>query len=131
MTFVANAAADNPALDKLEDAKLREFSYSKVDATKRVEIDVDSLDNILSDLKVDKVDYVVLTINDAELLALDGVDGLIRSNPNVRFFVNSHCPYPCEEVKKKLAAKGYRVVASMIRGSNLEKIYAFRNGGAS
>ncbi len=129
-TFIANAD-DYPALDKIASDKVREFSYSKVETTRQIEIEVDSLDNILSDVGVKKVDYVALTINDAELLALDGVDQLIRDNPNVRFFMNSHCPYPCSEVKQKLIDKGYKVFASPIPDSGLDKIYAFRQTGAA
>jgi FkbM family methyltransferase len=129
-TFVANAG-DNPALDKIASEKLRDFSYSKVDASTTFEIEVDSLDNILKEVGIEKVDLVVLTINDAELLALDGVDRLIRDNPNVRFVTYSHCPYPCGQVKQKLVDKGYKVFGSRIRRSSLEKIYAFRVGSES
>jgi FkbM family methyltransferase len=125
MTFVASTG-DDAALDKIADEKLRDFSYAKVAGTRSFDIEVDSLDNILRDLGVKHVDLVILTINDAELLALDGIEQLLRDNPNVRFVVNSEDPYPCREVKQKLAAKGYRVYARRIGRSSLQRIYAFK-----
>lgn len=129
LTFIANDGED-AALDKIESPRLRDFSYDKVERVQRFEIEVDSLDNILDELGVDKVDFVLLTINDAELLALDGVDRLIRRNPQVRFLVHSQSPYPGDVVKKKLAEKGYTVRSCPIGGSRLEKIYAYRGRGA-
>jgi FkbM family methyltransferase len=125
MTFVASTG-DDAALDKIADAQLRDFSYAKVAAATSFDIEVDSLDNILRDVGVKHVDLVILTINDAELVALDGIEQLLRDNPNVRFVVNSEWPYPCREVKQKLTDKGYKVVASRIGRSSLERIYAFR-----
>jgi FkbM family methyltransferase len=125
MTFVASAG-DDAALDKIADAQLRDFSYAKVAATRSFDIAVDSLDNILRDVGVKRVDLVILTINDAELVALDGIEQLLRDNPSVRFVVNSECPYPCREVKQKLTARGYRVFTRRIGRSTLERIYAFR-----
>lgn len=125
MTFVASSG-DDAALDKIADARLREFSYAKVPGTRRFEIEVDSLDNILRDVGVKHVDLVVFTINDAELVALDGIQQLLRDNPNLRFVVNSEFPYPGKEVKQKLIEKGYRVFARPIGHSTLERIYAFR-----
>jgi FkbM family methyltransferase len=128
MTFVASAG-DDAALDKIADAHLRDFSYAKVAATRSFDIEVDSLDNILRDVGVKHVDLVILTINDAELLALDGIAQLLRDNPHVRFVVNSEWPYPCREVKQKLTKNGYRVYARRIGRSSLERIYAFRADG--
>lgn len=125
MTFVANDG-EYAGLDKIESTQLREFPFHKVEQAKRIEIEVDSLDNILRDAGVERVDFVLLTINDAELLALDGVDDLIRNNPDVRFLVHSQSPYPGEFVKKKLVDKGYKISARPIGRSKLEKIYAFR-----
>ena len=129
-TFIANTG-DYPGLDKIASEKIRDFSYAKVDGTKRIEIEVDSLDGILNAIGVKKVDYVVLTINDAELLALDGIDQLLRDNPNVRFLVYSHCPQPCQQVKNKLIAKGYTIYASRVPGSALDRIYAYRQTRAN
>ncbi len=126
MTFVANAG-DDAGLDKIADARLRKFSYAKVSSTRSFDIEVDSLDNILRDIGVTHVDVVVLTINDAELVALDGVEQLLRDNPDVRFVVNSELPYPGREVKQKLIDKGYSVFARPIGRSTLEQIYAFRS----
>lgn len=126
-TFIANKG-DDAALDKIESRELRDFSYHKVDHAERIEVEVDTLDNILNEAGVENVDFVLLTINDAELLALDGVDRLLLNNPNVRFLVHSQSPYPGQLVKKKLAAKGYTFRASPIAGSQLERIYAFRAG---
>lgn len=129
LTFIANDGG-HPGLDKIESPRLRDFSYDKVERVQRFEIEVDTLDNILDELGVDKVDFVLLTINDAELLALDGVDRLIRRNPNVRFLVHSQSPYPGEVVKKKLAEMGYTARSCPIGGSQLEKIYAYRGRGS-
>lgn len=125
MTFIANEG-DDAALDKIDSRRLRDFSYHKVERVERFEIEVDSLDNILDDVGVDTVDFVLLTINDAELLALDGVDRLIRRNPDVRFLVHSQSPYPGDLVKRKLVDKGYAIRSCPIAGSKLEKIYAYR-----
>lgn len=125
MTFIANDGED-AALDKIYSRQLREFSYHKVDRVERIEIEVDSLDNLLDEVGVQRVDFVLLTINDAELLALDGVDRLLRDNPDVRFFVHSQSPYPGELVKSKLVEKGFEVRAYPIEGSKLEKIYAYK-----
>lgn len=129
MTFVASAG-DDAALDKIADAQLREFSYGKVAATHSFDIEVDSLDNILRDVGVKHVDLVIFTINDAELVALDGIEQLLRDNPNVRFVLNSEFPYPGKEVKQKLIEKGYSVFGRPIGHSTLERLYAFRADGA-
>lgn len=125
MTFVASAG-DDAALDKIADTRLREFSYAKVPATRSFEIEVDSLDNILRDVGVKHVDLVIFTINDAELVALDGIEQLLNDNPDVRFVLNSEFPYPGREVKQKLVDKGYSLFARPIGRSSLERIYAFR-----
>jgi FkbM family methyltransferase len=128
MTFVASTG-DDAALDKIADAQLRDFSYAKVAGTRRFDIEVDTLDNILRDVGVKHVDLVILTINDAELVALDGMEQLLRANPNVRFVINSEWPYPSRETKQKIVEKGYRVHSCRIGRSTLERIYAFRAQG--
>ena len=67
-TFIANEG-EYAGLDKIDNEQLRDFSYHKVDKTREVTIETDSLDNILRQNDIKHVDYVVFTINDAELVA--------------------------------------------------------------
>jgi len=71
---------DHPASNLIEDV----FDENRIDRDKyrSVEIDVDSLDNILSDLKVEKIALLSVTSNGSEEEILDGVKSYLR---NIKF----------------------------------------------
>jgi len=41
-------------------------------------VQIDTIDNILSDLKIDKVDYIEITVNGAELKVLEGMKNSLK-----------------------------------------------------
>jgi hypothetical protein len=43
-----------------------------------VEVEVDTLDNILKELEISKVDFVKMDIEGAEIEALKGMDGVLK-----------------------------------------------------
>lgn len=61
----------------------------KNDVIKTIEIEVDTLDNILKDLKIDKVDFIKMDIEGAEIKALKGMKETLRSN-NIKMSIASY-----------------------------------------
>jgi FkbM family methyltransferase len=48
-----------------------------------VEVEVDTLDNILKELEISKVDFVKMDIEGAEIEALKGMDGVLKGRPKL------------------------------------------------
>jgi FkbM family methyltransferase len=103
---------------RLDHPDIGEYPRDLDPGAREIEIEVDTLDNILSRVGVQKVDLVNLTINDAHLQALDGVERLLANNPNVRFYILSRTPSPGDETVVKLKALGMKVISR-----TLEKEY--------
>lgn len=128
-TFVTSSA-DGPAYDRIDDQRLNGLEAGKGAVTKQHTIEVDSIDNMLADLGATRADYIVLTLNNSELPALDGMETTIAANPQLRMYIHSVSPHPLEQVRDKLLRQGFRIRAEPVNvGSRLHRIYAFRSPG--
>ena len=67
----------------LHDNDLRPGNYQGF-----TEIEVDTIDNVLRDLGIDKVDYVKITVNGAELEVLKGMEETLKQD--LRLWVKGH-----------------------------------------
>jgi len=61
---------------------------SKVTGT--IQVEVDTLDSILEELKIDKVALLKLNIEGAEIEALKGIDRVISKNDDIKVVLDSH-----------------------------------------
>jgi FkbM family methyltransferase len=123
--FVASDE-DGRDYDRIEDQCLDGLEAGKGRITKEDLIEVDAIDNMLDELGIDHVDYVVLTVNNSELAALKGLRRTIARNPNLRLYIHSVGPQPLERVAAELADAGFRMRVEPVRpGSRLHRIYAF------
>jgi FkbM family methyltransferase len=78
-----------------------------------IEIEVDSLDNILGELGVDKIDLVSITTNGAEEKILSGMTKILPNTRYISLIKNS-------QTGKYLRERGFRLVAEDDRGWTLE-----------
>ena len=46
-------------------------------------VQIDTIDNILSDLEIDKVDYIEITVNGAELKVLEGMKNSLKTTRRI------------------------------------------------
>jgi hypothetical protein len=124
-TFVENASYGR-GYDRITEGELSVFQSDRVDATKRYTIEIDAIDNMLAEIGIRHVDYVVLTVNDSELPGLDGLARTIAENPRLRLYIHSVGPEPLNQVKQKLSAWGFRMKINPVApSSRLHRIYAF------
>jgi FkbM family methyltransferase len=127
--FVASDE-DGRDYDRIDDRRLDSLAVGKGRITRQDLIEVDTIDNMLSELDIDQVDYVVLTVNNCELAALNGLQRTVARNPRLRLYIHSVSPQPLEQVKAKLADGGFRMRVEPVKpGSRLHRIYAFGTTG--
>jgi FkbM family methyltransferase len=124
-TFVENVRYGH-GYDRITEGELSAFQSDRVEITDRHTIQIDAIDNMLAEIGVRHVDYVVLTVNDSELPALDGLARTIEANPALRLYIHSVGPEPLNQVERKLRASGFRLTVEPVApGSRLHRIYAF------
>lgn len=117
--------------NRIQDSGIAEYPDHLVKDTQTIEVPANSIDNILNNLNISTVHQINLTINGAELQALDGVEQILRENPDVRLYINSQAPEPSKKVIARLKQLGFKVYTSkLITTTNkkikLTRIYAFR-----
>jgi FkbM family methyltransferase len=84
LSFV-RSLGDRHSWDRVLDDKAEgNFPYHKVDKHEVITIQADTIDNILSDLDIDRIDHLNLTVNRCEFEALEGARGIIKSSPDMR-----------------------------------------------
>ena len=67
-----------------------------------IKVPADTIDHILQEMGVDKIDLIFLTINDAQLYAVEGLEDVISRNESLHIFINTRTPDPCWDTAKKL-----------------------------
>jgi FkbM family methyltransferase len=83
----------------------------------RIQIDVTTLDNIVKELRVDKVDFVKMDIEGAERNALAGAAGLLRAQRPRLMLDSYHRPDDMPVFRSLLLPLGYRekVIVGCVR----------------
>ena len=77
------------------------------DRLKTLEVEADTLDNILSDLQIDKVDWIKVDVEGAEVNVLRGAKGIISSNlDNIRLIIECHSNETIKEVIRMIIIFG-------------------------
>ena len=71
-------------------------------------VECDTLDNILKDLSIDKVDHIKLNIEGAEMEALKGMSNILKSKPNLYIYCHVINGIPTsKEIIDTLSKLGY------------------------
>jgi len=125
MEFIT-AVGEEQGYNRLDNREMQEFPYHMDDKPEKVEVETNMLDTIINELKVEKVHHVNLTINGAELQALDGIDELLGKNSRLRIYINSEYPQPSTEVIEKLTTMGFTVYTSKLIATINKKIRLIR-----
>lgn len=129
-TFVASKT-NMHGFDRIIDNDIQPFPHKLVVDSKKMTIRTDSLDNILRGLSINRIDHVNLTINGAELQALDGMKNTFKQNPCLRMYINTQYPYPSDLVLAKLQNTGFRFFTAPVKNLinediQLLRVYAYR-----
>ena len=129
MEFICSISDKDQGYNRLNSKELQEFPSHLDDSPQKVMVQTDTIDNILKGLNISKIHHVNLTINGAELQALDGVSELRKVCPDMRIYINSEIPDPGLRVIDGLKEIGFKVYTSkLIRVVNtkikLIRIYA-------
>jgi len=85
VTFQSSTWSD---FNKLQNSK----TYSALEdgaSFDHIEVEADTIDNILRDLNVHKVDHITLEVSGTELMTLEGMQDTINNNKGLRLFVRS------------------------------------------
>jgi|GEM_PF-4410826 len=107
ITFTASAT-DYQGWGRVKDDAISSYPSQFDDTAYDIEVEADSIDNIVSELDIHKVDVVYLTINDAQIKAIDGLGDVMKNNKNIRIMMHSRTPYPAKECVEKLRSLGMR-----------------------
>ena len=133
LTFLAAHQDKSQGYNRVKNENIDEFPNHLVQDVNEISVSACTLDTIMQILNLDKVDQINLTINGAELPALDGFKSILRNNNKLRFYINSQHPEPSTNVIWQLKDLGFRVFKSyLINTTNkkikLVRIYAFASG---
>lgn len=79
------------------------------DNKNKIDIDVDSLDNILSEAKVDHVDFMIIQLNGVEFEALEGLTKIKPANISIAARYDSDTTKTSEKIKFLLEKRNYDV----------------------
>lgn len=85
VTFQSSPWSD---FNKLQNSK----TYSALEENAgfdHIEVEADTIDNILRDLDISKVDHITLEVSGTELMTLEGLHNTVNNNKGLRVFVRS------------------------------------------
>ena len=119
--------------NRIKSGELQEFPYHMVDRPATIKVMTTTLDDIATHFELSVVHHINLTINGAELQALEGMKSIRKHNPAVRIYINSELPDPALKTIESLKNLGFCVYTSRwIRTVNkrikLLRIYAIAFG---
>jgi len=100
---------DYQGFNRLDNARMQPFPERVYGAPRKISIRTASLDQIAAEAVFERADHLNLTINGAELQALDGIARLRAGNPRMRIAITTEMPHPGEAVVDTLRTMGYRV----------------------
>ena len=128
MPFIASDGHEQ-GYNRLDDIALQKFPYHMDPEPKTLTVDTATLDNIAKRVGADAISHINLTINGAELQALDGIGEIMAASNDLRIYINSEDPDPAQAVIQKLIAMGFRVYTSRLitthnKSIRLIRIYA-------
>jgi len=129
MDFLVSVQEKDQGYNRLASAELQEFPKHMDEKPQMVKVPTDTLGNIASEFGISKLAHINLTINGAELQAMEGIKEIHRLHPGVRIYINSETPDPAENTITKLRELGFKIYLSYwIRTINkkirLVRIYA-------
>jgi len=85
----------------------------KKDAISSIEVQTKTLDNLLEELNLKKVEIIKIDAEGAELPILKGAEKTLKTNPNIKIFVASyHYPAQVKEVCQFLNERGFKTKVS-------------------
>jgi len=123
--FIASAGEEQ-GYNRLDNLALQPFPYHMEEHPLKITVETDTLDAIVQKLSYEVVHHLNLTINGAELQALDGVAQILAANPELRIYINSEFPDPYNAVVEKLDAMGFEVYTCKIGRTVNERIQLMR-----
>ena len=133
MEFLTSSQDRAQGYNRLASPELQDFPVHMVENPQTIKVPTDTLDNITKESGLKKVSHVNLTINGAELQALEAIDEIQKANPKMRIYINSEMPVPAEKTIQRLKQKGFRVylshwIRTLNRKIRLVRIYAVGGG---
>lgn len=63
--------------------------YTRGDETRFIEVEVDTLDNLLKELGIRKVDFIKVDVEGSEVEAIKGMDEILRNNREVKLAIEA------------------------------------------
>ena len=126
--FLASAGEEQ-GYNRLSDPQMNVFPYHLDRQPRTIEVATDTLDAIAREVAAPVIHHINLTINGAELQALDGISEILEGNEALRMYINTEYPAPAQAVLEKLRRLGFKVFTSgVIRTVNkqirLRRVYA-------
>jgi FkbM family methyltransferase len=110
------ALSDHNGLEKLyiSPSSVRHSLLSQEEKTTSIEVIVKTLDTLLEELNIKKVDIIKIDAEGAEMAILKGAEKTLKSNPNAKIIVASyHYPSEIKEVQNFLHKMGFKTKISL------------------
>ena len=85
-----------------------------------------TLDSIAEELGIEVIHHLNLTINGAELQGVDGISRIREKNPDLRIYINTEYPNPCNAVVDKLKVLSFKIYMSELTYIANKKIRLMR-----
>ena len=83
------------------------------DKNSYIEVPVKTIDKLLEELDIKKIDIIKIDAEGAEIPILKGAEKALRANPNMKMFIASyHYPSEVKEVRQFLDARGFKTKVS-------------------
>jgi FkbM family methyltransferase len=119
MEFILSKQSREQGYNRLVSDELQHFPEHLDDNPIIIKVPTDTLVNISNEFGIKKLDHVNLTINGAELQAVECMAELLHQHPNVRIYINSETPDPAERTIECLEQIGFKVsLSTLIRTVN-------------